>query len=164
MDPVIAKRTIPEDSSIDALYRSLWAPLVRMAWMMCRSRDDAEDIVHDAFVRLASTDRVWPENPHAYLRKIVVNLVRDQRRRRLVVLRHAATPADPVLAVEESGLWEKVQGLPLRQRQALVLRYFDDLSLAEIGELLECPVSAVKSLIHRGLETLRQQGDDRWTT
>lgn len=104
MDPVIAKRTIPADSSIDALYRSSWAPLVRTAWMMCRSRDDAEDIVHDAFVRLASGDREWTENPQAYLRKIVVNLVRDQRRRRLVALRHATSPTDPVLPVEESEL------------------------------------------------------------
>lgn len=164
MDPVIAKRTIPEGSSIDALYRAFWAPLVRTAWMMCGSRDDAEDLVHDAFVRIASGDRKWPENPRAYLRKIVVNLVRDQHRRRLVALRHTPSLADPVLPVDESELWEKVQGLPLRQRQALVLRYFDDLSLAEISELLECPVSAVKSLIHRGLESLRQQGGEQWTT
>lgn len=156
-------RKITADESIENLYQDLWAPLVRTAWMMCRSRDDAEDIVHDAFVRFVTTELTNPDNPLAYLRKIVVNLVRDKRRREVVALRHAPSPAPPVLPAEDALLWELVQRLPLRQRQALVLHYFDDLKLAEVGDVLGCSVSSVKSLIHRGLETLREQGGSAWT-
>jgi RNA polymerase sigma factor (sigma-70 family) len=156
-------RRMTTDESIEGLYRDLWAPLLRTAWMMCRSREDAEDIVHDAFVRFVTTEMSNPDNPLAYLRKIVVNLVRDNRRRQIVALRHAPSPAAPVLPAEDAALWELVQRLPLRQRQALVLHYFDDLRFVEVADLLGCSVSSVKSLIHRGLETLREQGGSIWT-
>jgi RNA polymerase sigma factor (sigma-70 family) len=129
--------------------------------MMTGSKEEAEDIVHDAFVRLASGPRPVLEHPSAYLRQVVVNQVRDRQRHRAVQLRHATAPDGPVLDDEDKFVWQLFQALPLRQRQALVLRYYDDLTLAEISELLTCPLGTTKSLVHRGLENMRKEMRDR---
>jgi DNA-directed RNA polymerase specialized sigma24 family protein len=145
------------DPDVESLYREYWARLVRIAWMMCRSREDAEDIVHDAFVRLSTGDHEIPKQPLPYLRQIVVNLVRDRSRRRTIESRRRPWPADPVLPSEDAVFWDLMHRLPLRQRQALVLRICEGLPLSEIATLLECPTSTAKSLIHRGLIRLRKE-------
>lgn len=163
MRPIRAEDAMPAEGQMEALYRAHWSSLLRTAWMMCRSKEDAEDLVHDAFVRYAANTEASIDQPLAYLRKILVNLVKDQRRHRVVALRKQTVVTEPVLQAEDVVLWDLVQRLPLRQRQALVLRYLDDLSLVEIGELLDCPIPAVKSLIHRGLATLRGELAKQWT-
>lgn len=144
-------------SDVEALYREHWARLVRIAWMMCQSRHDAEDIVHDAFIRLSTGNHDVPKESLPYLRKVVVNLVRDRQRRRIIELRRRQQPVEPVLATDDAVLWDLVHRLPLRQRQALVLRFCEDLPISEIAALLECPISTAKSLIHRGLMRLRKE-------
>jgi RNA polymerase sigma-70 factor (ECF subfamily) len=67
--------------------------------MMTGSKDEAEDIVHDAFVRLAGRPRLVPEHPLAYLRQIVVNQVRDRRRREVVQLHNRQVPSPLVLGL-----------------------------------------------------------------
>jgi RNA polymerase sigma factor (sigma-70 family) len=149
------------NAELAALYAAHRPGLVRTAWIMTGSKDEAEDIVHDAFARFASAARPKLGNPTAYLRQVVVNQVRDRHRRRAVQLRHMAAPDGPVLDEEDQFIWELFQALPLRQRQALVLRYYEDLTLAEVSELLGCPLGTAKSLVHRGLENLRKEmGDD----
>ena len=142
--------------SLESWYREYWSPLVRSAWLMCGSRELAEDLVHDAFVRLHRSGAL-PDRPLSYLRRIVVNLLADASRRDR--LARAAAAEAPAIAVEpaEMETWQLVNGLPMRQRQALVLRYADDLSLEEIAENMNCSQAAVKSLIHRGLEALREE-------
>lgn len=144
-------------SELDELFRTFWTPLVRIAWMMCGSRDDAEDVVQDAFVRLATNKMSSPELPYAYLRKIVTNLIRDRKRRAVVALRTARAPVDSDPGLEEVGLWFDLQKLPLRQRQVLILRYFDDLPLSAIADELGCGIPTVKSLLYRALTTLRRE-------
>jgi RNA polymerase sigma factor (sigma-70 family) len=145
-------------AELGSLYETYWPSLVRTAWMMTGSRAEAEDIVHDAFVRLASGRHRVPEHPLSYLRRAVANQVRDRWRHRVVELRHSRPPGDePVLGIEERLVWHLFQKLPARQRQVLVLRYYDNLELAEISELLGYPLGTTKSLAHRGLERLRKE-------
>lgn len=142
---------------VEDVYRAHWASLVRIAWIMSGSRDEAQDIVQDAFVRLGTGGRPMPDNPKAYMRRVVVNLVRDKRRRSLLALHRRSQADQLVLDVEQAATWDMVQSLPIRQRQALVLRYHDDLSIKEIAEALDCAVPAAKSLLHRGLKHLRKE-------
>lgn len=146
-----------DSGGLEELYRAQWAPMVRLAWLMGGRRDEAEDIVHDAFVQLEPR---WSSvtNPAAYLRQTVVNGVRTRQRRDGMERRyhfwqaeHSIDPAD----YEDLGAI--VDELPDRQRHVLVLRYYLDLTLAEIAELLGCPVGTVKSLIHRGLANVREK-------
>ncbi len=148
-----------ELSNVEALYQANWSTLVRSAWMMCGSRELAEDVVHDAFIRFAAAKPQGLDNPLAYLRRSVVNLLTDRHRREALERRHREHPREPALEAEDAFTWELVKELPERQRQALVLRYYDDLPLKEISELLECHLPAVKSLIHRGLVRLRKEMD-----
>src|SRR3954452_12820947 len=113
-------------STVEALYRRQWTPMVRLAWLMLGSREVAEDVVQDAFIRVASSwERV--QSPVAYLRTAVVNGARDHARRaeRAAALRERAP--DPVLPAELSPMWELIQDLPDRQRHAVVLRFYLDL-------------------------------------
>lgn len=143
-------------ASLESWYREYWGPLVRSAWLTCGSREFAEDLVHDAFVRLYRSG-VIPDSPLSYLRRTVLNLLADASRRDR--LARAVAAEAPAVAVEPEVMetWQLVYRLPMRQRQALVLRYADDLSLEEIAETMNCSQAAVKSLIHRGLEALREE-------
>jgi RNA polymerase sigma-70 factor (sigma-E family) len=138
---------------------------VRLAYLLTGDRELAEDISQEAFVRVAGR---WqnlrkPEAFRAYLRKAIVNLTRSHFRRLRVargyVERVAADPATAHLPdVERAAVMkDALLGLPHRQRAALVLRYYDDLSELQTAEVLGCSVSAVKSLVTRGTNTLRQR-------
>jgi RNA polymerase sigma factor (sigma-70 family) len=90
----------------------------------------------------------------------VVNLARSHFRRRKVERKHAPKlvdePAvDPVDLGERDRLWSVLQSLPERQRTAIVLRFYEDLSEVSTAEVMGCPVGTVKSLVSRGLERLR---------
>jgi DNA-directed RNA polymerase specialized sigma24 family protein len=151
----IADTPMTDSAFIEAIYRAQWAPLVRLALVMTGDRGKAEDIVHDVFVRLAT--RPTPQDPPSYLRRMVVNATRDHHRRIRIERRfvHVAPPPAVIPEVDEVILI--VQRLPNRQRQALALRFYADMSLEQIAQLLECPTGTVKSLIHRGIEGLRKE-------
>ncbi len=153
-------RTPPPGSLAD-LYRERYVPMVRLAYLMVGSTTVAEDLVQDAFARM---HRHWDttEHPRAYLRTAVVNACRSHLRR--VVLerayrRHpsvmAGATGDGVLG-EADELFDALAALPSRQRAALVLRFYEDLSEADIAVALGCRPGTVKSLLHRGLAELRK--------
>ena len=146
--------------SFDALYQAHWAGLVRLGYALCGDLPLAEDIVHDAFLRLApSLGRV--RDPLAYLRKAVLNKVRDSYRHLQVEHRHPARPSLPAAPPEVDETWSALQALPARYRDVLVLRYYSDLRVEDVAAVLGCPVGTAKSLIHRGLEKLKERlGDD----
>ena len=112
-----------------------------------------------AFVRLAPK-LGDAENPGGYLRTVLVNLCRDEQRRRTLAQRHAPTPAahgaPPDLPATTSAVWLALQDLPERQREALSLRFYADLPTDEIARLLDARPATVRSLIHRGLATLKE--------
>ncbi len=135
---------------------------LRLAYLLTGNRGLAEDLVQDAFVRVAGRmlHLRSPDGFHAYLRTTVVNLSRSHYRRRAVERRYAEQQPRPD-AVQAHDLSEKdrmraaLMALPIRQRTAVVLRYYEDLSEAQTAELMRCRPSAVKSLVARAMTTLR---------
>lgn len=135
------------------LYMSRWAPMVRLARLLTAADPAAEELVQDAFLRVQGK---WSaiENPAAYLRVAVVNACRNHQRRS--GLERRQLPVVGVTHDEGFELREAIAALPVRQRAAMVLRYYEDLPESEIAEVLGCSVPAVKSLLHRGLQDLRR--------
>jgi DNA-directed RNA polymerase specialized sigma24 family protein len=142
-------------ATFEDLYRTQWAAMVRLAWLMTGSYEVAEDLVQDAFVRVESA-WVGVETPAAYLRQAVVNGVRARARHLRVASGVVADPVRPVLSPELDEVWHLLGRLPLRQREALVLRFYADLKLADIAELLGCRLGTAKSLVHRGLRNMKE--------
>jgi RNA polymerase sigma-70 factor (sigma-E family) len=135
------------------LYRSRWVPMVRLARLLTAADPAAEELVQDAFLRVRTRwDSV--ENPTSYLRVAVVNACRNHQRRRTV--EHHQVPTTDAVDDGHFELRGALQRLPVRQRSAVVLRYYEDLPEAEIAVLLGCSVPAVKSLLHRAVQDLRK--------
>lgn len=146
-------------SELVALFASQRVEMVRLAHLISGSNARAEEIVQEAFVRLR--DR-WEslDNPGGYLRTMVVNGCRSQLRRDSVEQRYARAlrGGDVVTGDREiDETWIAVCRLPERQRAVLVLRFYEDLSEAEIAQILGCRPGTVKSNLHRGLKRLRKE-------
>lgn len=147
------------------LYARYAPTAVRMAFLLTGDQSQAEDLVHEAFVRCIG--RFGHLRAHeafdAYLRRTVVNLhtsrLRRRRTERAWLARHGAWEAVRVISMPDVGaredLWQALRELPARQRAALVLRYYEDLSERDTAAALGCSVAAVKSLVQRGGHTLR---------
>lgn len=154
-------------SRIGELYLGHADAAVRLAYLLTGDRDVAEDLVQDAFVRLAGR-LAHLRDPAAfdgYLRKTVVNLSNSYFRRRKVerayevrargAARAFATPGHSV--EDREALVAALRNLPQRQRAALVLRFYEDLSESQTADAIGCRPGTVKSLVSRALETLRNE-------
>ena len=125
------------DTFVEAMYHEHALGLVRLVRLFVDDRNAAEDLVQEAFIRLArSAHRIEDSRKAAaYLRSIVLNLARDHNRRGLVSLRHRlplddeqASVEDTVtLAEEHQRVIDALRTLPHRQRDCLILRYYDEL-------------------------------------
>ena len=125
----------------------------------------AEDLAQDAFVRLTGRFAHLrnPDAFPAYLRRTVVNLVKNHYRGSKLERSHLESMGgDPqpsadqfADAVDAEALQQALLALPYRQRAAVVLRYFEDLSEQRVAELLGCRPGTVKSLVSRGLAAMR---------
>jgi len=144
--------------------------LVRLARLFVDNRDAAEDIVQEAFIRLSrNAHRIEDaDKAPAYLRSIVLNLARDTNRRGLMSLRHFP-PAGREIDLEPGSIddqlvrderqqqvLEAVRSLPRRQRDCVALRYFEELSIEQIGATLDVSVNSVKTHLKRALVSLEQ--------
>lgn len=161
MDITMAKG---QTGRLEALYYAHIDRAVRLAFLMTGDRQQAQDIAQDAFVKIGGrfADLRDPEAFPAYLRVTVLNLSRGHLRKLrtqrsyLEKARPESHQGDRAPDIEERDeMWRALQELPHRQRAALVLRYYDDLSEQQTAEALGCTLSAVKSLVSRGLEDLR---------
>jgi RNA polymerase sigma-70 factor (sigma-E family) len=153
------------DDAVTRLYAAHYRSLVRLAALLLRDVAEAEDVVQDAFVAMHGK---WarlrdPDKGLAYLRQTVVNKSKSVLRHRSVVGRHQPDPvrdADSaergaVLAETSSEVMGALRRLPRRQREVLVLRYYLDLSEAQIAHTLGVSRGAVKSHAARGMTALR---------
>lgn len=150
--------------SFEELYRAQRLSMVRLAAFLVDDVALAEDVVHDAFTALHARWHHLRESHKAlpYLRRAVVNNSRSVLRRRRTARayiwpRPEATPGadNNVLAADEHRrLRQALAKLPRRQREVLVLRYWADLSEAEIAATLAVSPGTVKSSASRGLDTL----------
>ena len=135
------------------LYRREYVPMVRLAHLITGSNEAAEDVVQEACV---STYRNWDraDRPGAYLRTVVVNGCNTWHRRRQLERERLPRPAAERGDPEARELLDALARLGLRQRTALVLRFYVDMSEAEVAHVLGCRPVTVKSLVHRGLRQL----------
>ncbi|MGE3409147.1 MAG: RNA polymerase sigma factor [Pirellulales bacterium] len=150
------------------------ARIFRAAMVLSGNPWDADDLTQETFLVLAEQiDRFQGRSqPYTWLYGVLLNLDRrlrrqdGVRRRKLRVLwdnepgeTPAAPPADAPIEVAEwkRSLWAEVAKLPDGQRQALVLRFSEQLSYEEIAEVLECPLGTVKSRLFHGLASLRER-------
>ena len=155
------------DTALEQLYAAHWRSLVRLSVLLVRDQATAEEVVQDAFVavhgrwsRLRDHDKAL-----AYLRQTVVNRSRSALRHRTVVARHAATQSSPadapgaddsaLVTARRTAVLDALKDLPERQREVLALRYYLDLSEAEIADALGISRGAVKSHASRGAAALR---------
>ncbi|HUQ62307.1 MAG TPA: sigma-70 family RNA polymerase sigma factor [Acidimicrobiales bacterium] len=157
---------IDVDRLVVELFEREGRSLVRMARLFVDDRNAAEDLVQEAFIRLArSADKIKDQSKAAaYLRSIVLNLARDENRRGLVSLRHHL-PFDPVRASFEDELVlrddqrvviDALRDLPHRQRDCLVLRYYQELGIDDIAETLGISRNSVKTHLKRGLVAMEK--------
>ena len=167
---VEARPEIGQAEGLAELYVRHAPAALRLAYMLTAQRELAEDLVQDAFVKLAGRflHLRKPEAFEAYLRRMIVNQFLSHLRRRKVELAYLesegaeARRAPAQLDVtERDEMWLALQRLPERQRAALVLRYYEDLSERDAAEVLRCSTAAVKSLVARGMETLRGMVEER---
>ena len=142
--------------------------LLRTAYLLTGDRHTAEDLVQTALAKLyLSWDKVQRrELVDGYVRRILVNehnsLWRRPWKKRETTtseLPDVAGPADPT-GHHDADLWALVQSLPRKQRAAVVLRYYEELSEAETAEVLGVSVGTVKSQTSRALATLRTRAGD----
>lgn len=156
---------IDADRALADLYAGHYGRLVRLGVLLLRDQALAEDVVQDAFVAVHQRwHRIDQGNAPAYLAQAVVNRSRSALRHRGVVARHRpeplpdAAPADREVLASESRdrVLDALAGLPTRQREVLVLRYYLDLSEREIAKALGISQGAVKSHASRGAASLRQ--------
>lgn len=143
--------------------------MLRLAVVLCRDHHQAEDLVQDAVLRAL---RHWArvrraDQPKAYLRRLLVNefLRGASSRSREVVMpdvpinrNGGGVPADPHVRTEDQDQLTRLLGqLPARQAAALALRYLNDCEYPQVAAVLRCRESTARSLVHRGLVTLREQ-------
>lgn len=153
------------------LFNERYHPMVRLATWLLGDQGAAEDVVQEAFVRLqaSSTELASLESGAAYLRTTVVNLTRSAGRRRRLADRHrpdapSSVPGPEAYLVDEE-LVAAVRSLPRRQRECVVLRYSEDLTVDQIAAAIGTRPGSVKTHLHRGLASLAARlgkpGDDR---
>lgn len=170
-----ADRAWAADQALTDLYAAHWHSLVRLSWLLVRDQQLAEETVQDAFVAMHSR---WSQLRNqdlalAYLRRCVVNSSRSVLRHRKVENRYlsAETSARTSQGITnepsaESRALEHATGarllaalgrLPRREREVLTLRYYLDLSEAQIAVALSISPGSVKTHAHRGLIALRSE-------
>lgn len=151
-----------DESAFEPFVRACTPALLRTAFLLTGDAAAAEELVQDTLVHLyPQWGRVAAASvPLAYVRRAVTNRFLNGRKaaaREIAVgavpdLGPAATGAD---LGERDELWAMLRALPARQRAALVLRYYDDLPDADIAAALRCRQGTVRSLVSRGLASLR---------
>jgi RNA polymerase sigma-70 factor (sigma-E family) len=145
------------------LFVGHYGQLVRMAALLLGDAAAAEDVVQEAFIRVHRVlHRNRVSDPLAYLRQAVVNLSRSDLRRRLLARRHAPHPMPDAASAEDDACTSlarrevvvALRALPARQREAVVLRYWADLTESQVGELMGVSTGSVKAYTSRGLAKL----------
>jgi RNA polymerase sigma-70 factor (sigma-E family) len=156
---------VEADRAVTELYAVHYRSLVRLATLLVRDIGTAEEVVQDSFVamhggwrRLRDTDKAL-----SYLRQAVVNRSRSVLRHRVVVDRNAPAPPPDmpsaehgaIALFERSAVISALRTLPPRQREALVLRFYADMSEAQIANAMQISRGAVKSHTARAMQALR---------
>ena len=153
------------DADLPALFHAHYRKLLALAVLVTDDRATAEDLVQEAFARLHGRNLEDPDRAVAYLRSTVLNLSRS-RLRRLRTARKHQRPDDEVvpspegevlLRADQRVILDAMKTLAPRQRQALVLRYWEDMNVTQVADAMGVSTGAVKSHTARGLAALRRR-------
>ena len=164
----VAVGELASGDTLSALYVVHYRSLVRLAALLLDEPAACEDVVQEAYVRLAASRRMErmrdPEASLAYLRTSVLNLARSTLRRRMTSTKYAPIMHRPdriedaaLNAVERTDVVVAMRKLPRRMREAVALRYYADLTEAQTADVMGVSVGAVKSQTSRGLERLAEE-------
>ena len=149
---------------VDSFCRREWPRLVGSLSLFTGNADLAEELAQETLARVC---RDWRKvsglaAPGAWAHRVAINLARSHYRHRAVARKHASALVSPTSVDDDTAsalaVREAVARLPVRQRSALVLRYFSDLSVAETAEAMRCPEGTVKTLTRQAILALRNQG------
>jgi len=154
-------RAPADPDPFDDFFRATYAGSVRLAHLLTGDRWAAEDIAQEAYTRLHPRYGGL-DNPAAYLRVSLVNAAQSFHRRRgreQTRLQRVAPLPDAVDAAAggDHELLAAIDGLPYRQKAVVVLRYYEDMSEADIAAVLGCRPGTVKSLASRALARLEKE-------
>lgn len=149
-----------DQRAFDTFVRASSDRLLRTAYLLTGDRGHAEDLVQTALLRTARRWSSARRDPAAYARRVVVNLAKDRWRDLHRRPGEAPLEADVAIPVtdgvaDRDQLLRAARALPEGQRAVLVLRFFDDLSVAETAAALGCTEGTVKSQTARALDRLR---------
>ena len=167
------------DRVFERMVRDHQDRIFALSLALTGNRHDAEEVAQDTFLRAYralcgyTPERVRELKEKAWLHRIAVNVVRNQvrvKRPRLVELNgsepdtRTGPEEDALRRAEIDALAARVAALPVRYREAVVLRHVQELTYEEVSEALGQPVGTVKANVHRGLKMLRGEsnghGDD----
>lgn len=162
----------PDHEAFSEFASARSASLFRTAYLVIGDYQLAQDLVQESLVK---TYLAWPRlrdvtKAEAYTRRVIVTTCISWRRRRSFSERPAtdvpdAKVIDPTTLLPEQGeLWAAVRRLPPKQRAAVVLRFCEDLSQAQVAELMGCSVGSVKRNTSMGLDRLRAELGVRFTS
>jgi DNA-directed RNA polymerase specialized sigma24 family protein len=153
--------TISEEDDFDAFFFALYPRARALAAKVLASREDAEDVAAEAMARACARWRRLRELPHreGWLLRVTLNVAVDTLRKR----RELSVDPDPPKGdpVDSLALRGAVRNLPRRQREVVGLRYFADMTEAQVASTLGISGGAVKRHAHRGIARLREMVD--WT-
>jgi RNA polymerase sigma factor (sigma-70 family) len=153
---------VPERGGFDAVFRAEIVGVTRVAYLVVRSRPVAEELAQEAFLRLYDHfDEV--DNPAGFLRTVVVRLGSTWRsrhhmeRERIALVADARPIDDGVAGFDIDETWEALGRLDPNRAAVLVLRFYEDLSHAEIGQIVGASAATVRSRTRRALHDLRKE-------
>jgi len=161
-----------DDEDFVAFVTARWAPLYRFAWLLTGGHESAEDLLQLAleksYVRWGRIRRMGA--PEAYVRRVLANTAISQSRRPFLhhEVNQPELPEHVRASFEEGSdsrslLWPLVCALPPRQRAVVVLRFYEDLTEAQVAQELGCSIGTVKSQGHDAMQSLRRGVDARAT-
>ena len=160
-DPIEPEPELLAAVSFDETYELEYAKLIGLGYVLTGSRSIAEDLVQDTFTE---AHRRWDavstyENVGAWLRRVLVNKSTSRGRRlvseaKMLRMFGARRENEVVIPDDTTEIWKAVRSLPKRQAQTIALFYWEDRSIAEIAEILQCGDETVKTHLKRGRASL----------
>jgi RNA polymerase sigma factor (sigma-70 family) len=156
---------VADDPQLAEFCRVEWPRLVGSLGLYVGDRELAEDLAQEALIRVCAN---WlrvrdADSPSAWAHRAAFNLAKSHHRREATWRRLRPRAVAPVEVVQSDGaaalaIRDAVAALPEPQRQALVLRYFADLSVRDAADVMGCPENTVKTHTRRALDSLRERG------
>ena len=151
---------MPYDGSLDDLYTASYRRLVAQLYAVTGNRQEAEDVVQEAFMRaMGRWDDVRTyDNAEAWLRTVALNLARSRFRRAVrgvaALVKHGVPHEETELSPDHVALMSAMKALPEAQREALVLHHFAGLSVDEVAASVGAPSGTIKARLSRGRAAL----------